>query len=50
VLVVLGWVLVVGALVWAWVVFLTKQAEIGLWIAIVVAGIGFVLQRIGSRH
>jgi hypothetical protein len=48
-LVITGWILIVGSLMWVWMVFFTKQSEIGLWIAAAVGGLGYLLQRAGNQ-
>jgi len=45
-----GWILIIGALIWVWVVFFTKESEIGVWIAAAVGGVGYLLQRAGNRR
>jgi len=44
-----GWLLVGVGLVWMWLVFLTRQPEIGLAIGAAISGFGYVLQRAGNR-
>jgi hypothetical protein len=48
-LLIAGWILMLGGLVWVWMVFFTKQAEIGLWIASGIFGLGFFLRRAGNQ-
>jgi hypothetical protein len=48
-LVITGWILIVGALLWAWMVFFAEQSETGLWIAGAVGGLGYLLQRAGNQ-
>ena len=48
-LVIAGWILIVGALVWAWMVFFAHQSEVGLWVAAAVGGLGYLLQRAGNQ-
>jgi hypothetical protein len=48
-LVITGWILIVVALVWVWVVFFTAQSEIGLWVAAAICGLGYLLQRAGNQ-
>ena len=48
-LVALGWIMIVAGLIWVWMVFFAHQGEVGLWIAAVVCGLGYVVQRAGSK-
>jgi hypothetical protein len=44
-----GWLLMGVGLIWVWLVFFTRQAEIGLGIGAALFGLGYLLQRSGSR-
>ncbi len=44
-----GWLLIGIGLVWIWLVFFTRQAEIGLAIGAAMCGLGYLLQRAGNR-